>query len=1035
MARVDAKTVGAAALVALIGLNYGGRPGGSGGASSGVSDHAGETPDTTTPVQFDLDQEFAEELRPYLLRPGHAMRYLLATMPDPDSTTLRLYTDRAIDSLILAAFDNGFVLVHHWLPWRHSLENLDSQYAQRKSQLVEFKERARLPGILIFERKEELLITFVVPEHPSAGIKRDVMRRAVRYVFAPEKAANPNDNTACTGEGNRAPLVHTFFTGSLESLDEWFESDLCAAKVISRVVSGAVSGLSTERRGATKGVLTHVPYHWARVQLGDLKEQTQSYLTHYRGSRQSEITNLTEDSTGFGKSVTATDDMTFPWQISRVRNAMPEPGAQGSGLFGLPLKLRDPRKPHGALPTFAPEQTPAVEEVVLAQITARMERITADYVFVTATDPLDLVFLSRLLRTANPGQRIIVNSPDMMLLRASEVAPGTGILVPATFPLSNHLLLDDQPSKVFDSEVSAAIFTAARDAIDNPTRVGRGPLQKRSSWLMTMGRNGFWPVALLEEGDSTTAKNDRPALSAIAGYTALFSFCIGWMGMLMAARYQWFNGLADFRAKHHWPGWTLRASSLTRVTSAIAVMTIVCAMPLWFPHRQDAGWFWSGFFWAAMASLTVAGFLPWWRRRMGLRRHWRLAALALFPITATLLAVVFFWAFPIQDPHDVLRFFLIRSQDYLNGVAPLLPVVLLLAGYTGCAWASHLASIATTERFVTLGAPAHPPANARQKFSVGTAMAALAISFLTFAAIWRPLHSLEPQLYDVIYLLIAAGLMAATLYACFDMIARWSALKRFLDRMELHPLRLELTEMPFHKESEPIWESNPRRRSTVFYGRASDCLRRLQILGGGSDRIDESILAIRQFLDSKRGFRSDHRRRVEQTLSKLAVELSADLNREDGPWQCGASDLLPSEKAPPVDRLKQEFLAVRLAAFLRSRFLVLRVRMTAMVAGFVALTLSLNSYCFGPERIIQAFTLVLLVALGAAVVMVFGQLHNNPALQRMSGAKAGEIDWGFWGKAASAAALPILSILASYTPALGNLLGSWLQPALEAVAR
>lgn len=1029
MAKLDVKAIGAAAIAAIVGLNYTSRSRIPAPARSAVVVES-QRPDTDTPVEIGAGDQMQSEIKPYLDRNDHQHRFLIATVPDPDSTTLRLFTDRVLEALILAAFENSYVLVHHWIPWRHSLEALDSQYAQRKRQLNEFKEGGKYPGVLVFEKGKENMFFFLVPEHPSAGIKRDVLVRAAQYVASP---LSP-DRTNCNPSNDRSPLIHTAFTGSLESLDEWFESDPCAASVVSRVVSGAVSGLSEEKRDPDNGILTRVPYHWVRIQLSDLRRYTEDYLKKARGASQAVIANLTEDSTGFGKSVKSENDLTFPWQIYRVRNAMPD-GGEASTLFSLPLKLRDPRKPHRALPTFAPEQTPAVEEVVLVQITARMERLPANYVFLSATDPLDLVFLSRLLRKANPGQRVIVNSPDLMLLRAHDVSPATGMLAPATFPISNHLLLADDPPKVFDSEVTASVFAAAADAIQFPNRGGRGPLRDRSAWLMTLGRDGYWPVAKLREGVSAAVRNDRLPLSAKVGFSALLSASMGWLFLLIYARAMGGSATADFRVKRRWPGWQARALSLNRVTATFAVLVAVCAMPLWFPRRQDSGWIWPAMFWLSMLCLTAAGFAPWIRRRNVWRRHIRRTVLALAPLAAVLLSLALFRLVNPSDPHDILRFFLQRSQDYLNGVAPLLPVVILLFGFAGCAWASHLGNVAATERFVWLGAPCEPPGLARLKVNWRRFIPAAAIAILTFAALWSPLHSLETRLYDTIYLSLASALLAVTLYACLDMVARWGELKAFLERLEIHPFRFALSAMPWDRDPEPVWESNPRRRSVVFYGRSQECLRRLEFFGGGDTQVHKARTAIEKYVDARQHNGTSNRRAVERVLQKTALHFTAILARADGPWSKGAADLVAAESQSRADLLRQEFLGIRLAAFLRSHFLILRVRLTAMIAGFVALTLSLNSYCFGPERIIQAFSAVLLLVLGGAVVTVFRQLHADTLMARMSGAKAGEFDWRFWGKIASAAALPVLSLLASYTPALGGFLSSWLQPALEAVAR
>lgn len=1030
----------------LVGVNYTRQPG------ERPDDKSAETPLSRKSfgsgrieidaIKSDIRSEFADFLtssKP----PNHQTHFVIATIPDPDKTALRLYTDRVLDVLMLAAFEHKFVLIRQWLPWKFSLERPDEDYSERKLQRAEFTERAKYPGILVFEVENHILFILLVPETPTAGVNRDVLDKAISLI-GDEKVA----------------IVGPSFTGGLESLREWIESNPANTKTISRIVTGSVTGLSKE---ATTSYLSDSPFafNWTRRQRYETDLALQSFLHSTRPCLDT-IVQLAEDSTGFGRSVgelpeqmedcgkSQPQNVQFPWQISRVRNAMPDVGMSGNrqpatNAFNLPLQLRETRRPEGAIPTFAGEQTPAAQEVILAQITTGLERQPAEYVSVVATDILDSLFLVRLLRTGNPSQRVIVNDPDLLFLRAQETIPTIGLLAASTFPQSNHLRLYDSrvpilSSKVFDSEFAASIFMAARDAIPIPNvvpRNGHAQIASRPLWLITLGRNGYWPVARLDSiqtdpAISTVPLADKPTLVWSAAFWMMICATALWLAALTAARMSWLTALDDLQIKFSWPEPVQRSLTLTILTAIANIFLIVASLPVWFPLRQETSLDdkFTVAAWIGFALLTLAGFVPW----MGLQQPFR-SALGLSLIAGIpALIVVLVWFFKTgPDRYLSWRFFLVRSQDYLNGVGPLLPFCLLIAGFVGCAWSSHLATILSTERFVRLGGLPGYPGDCRKRFNRYTFLIALTLSAIVLLATSRQIHSLEPREYDVSYSCLLAALLTWVLYACFNFLDRWQRLRRFLGRLELHAIRFILSELP-NDSGAPIWESHPRRRSLIFYGRAADCLRRLQQIEP-SPPVSAVIASIEKFLDSTRDGSGAHRKQVEQDLSDLLQLFQLDLNRPDGPWLMGSSDLLKPSEATPSDKLKQEFIALRLIAYLRCSFLHIRNRLTAMTAGFVAITLSLNSYAFGPERVIQIFTIGLVIFIGAIVISVFAQMHQNPFLVRMSGNTQGGMDWGFWGKVASAGALPLISLFASYTPGVGKLLGNWLQPALEAMSK
>jgi hypothetical protein len=132
MTRVDGRTtMTAVALLSVLGLNIG-RQGSPPAPAPAPSVRSANRDSSGGKPAGDSRQEFLQFFASMKAdREGHQFRYLIATVPDPDATALRLYTDRVIEMLTLAAFQKKFVLVDHWLPWALSLERMDEEFAKR----------------------------------------------------------------------------------------------------------------------------------------------------------------------------------------------------------------------------------------------------------------------------------------------------------------------------------------------------------------------------------------------------------------------------------------------------------------------------------------------------------------------------------------------------------------------------------------------------------------------------------------------------------------------------------------------------------------------------------------------------------------------------------------------------------------------------------------------------------------------------------------------------------------------------------------
>jgi hypothetical protein len=142
---------------------------------------------------------------------------------------------------------------------------------------------------------------------------------------------------------------------------------------------------------------------------------------------------------------------------------------------------------------------------------------------------------------------------------------------------------------------------------------------------------------------------------------------------------------------------------------------------------------------------------------------------------------------------------------------------------------------------------------------------------------------------------------------------------------------------------------------------------------------------------------------------------------------------IPAERLPLVQVLAEEYIALIYANFLVTVLLRMRTMIVCAIGLYVFLVLSVNAYPFEPHPALQTLSVILIVLLGSTVAYVYTEMHRDPILSRLTSNEPGELGWDFWLKLASAAAIPLFSLVATQFPEINRFLFSWLQPALEAV--
>lgn len=225
---------------------------------------------------------------------------------------------------------------------------------------------------------------------------------------------------------------------------------------------------------------------------------------------------------------------------------------------GLALSLNLTGNDGDSVASYSPAQTPPSEESVLQGIVGTLRQNHARVVVIRGGDTLDVVFLSRYLRQNYPQARLVTISADLLMIHEFYEPQFHGILAVTPYPLlygAQFPDFEDRPSgamgtqrqerakRVFSDSYSVGEFNAFESLLAGqadletgelppasyaefglPSFLGAGlanqtrdqiaiqtanqsPVQTESDsrrarlWLTTIGRDAYWPVAVLDASD------------------------------------------------------------------------------------------------------------------------------------------------------------------------------------------------------------------------------------------------------------------------------------------------------------------------------------------------------------------------------------------------------------------------------------------------------------------------------------------------------------------------------------------------------
>jgi hypothetical protein len=390
-----------------------------------------------------------------------------------------------------------------------------------------------------------------------------------------------------------------------------------------------------------------------------------------------------------------------------------------------------------------------------------------------------------------------------------------------------------------------------------------------------------------------------------------------------------------------------------------------------------------------------------------------------------------------------------RAVHLESGTSPVLPLVILLAALYLYFWFGQTQlrlaedrpatfpklSSDCTDKDIIDAERVLPEIGWPQLATVG------AVIFCWFLFL-KPLQALSTlehlPLYGGILIVLSTSVIALLALAAFRFVALWKRLRQLLSQLERSPLRFAFERLPKDFSWMSVWTGDPRPK-LLMPMRALEVLRLIPADAGNIAAVEKEL----NFLsDRQRSFRAvyQHVASLNKALDEAAVLIAKDLEQV---WKKGTSDTMWSleKKEPPPagfssDKHKQivdeEFLALRFISFIRYSLWIMRTFLGFLTYGFILLVAGLTLYPFEGGHEIGVALVIVFIVIGGFVFSVFAQMDRDPLLSRLSETKPNELSWNFLYRAISFAALPLLTLLASQVPEVGNFLLSWLQPALTA---
>ena len=421
--------------------------------------------------------------------------------------------------------------------------------------------RSEQPGILLFDNNDgKRLLIFVVGETPTSGVNRIQMEQALKYredLLDKCKRDAPISNCQAHDYGGwlNGPIMIAgpHFSGTLESLYEvlkdsshLLQSEADTSNQLKIISPDASSDRLIEWFNTKCNSDASCIFEPLSDTASTTDEAAARYLKHL-GYKREQIAELVEDESGFGDEQPYKEDcrednsksgsnfspfclvLTFPRELSAVRSLSDQQSEQlaesGAKILSL-AKVPAPVKLSSESPTERDRPLTYASEDEATEISNALEdRVRVirekhiECVVVSATNPLDRIFLLDYLHDRLPNIRLVVEQADQLEISHPHFVDLTGTIVISSLPAIPELVATQKiaPRPISFPSVSAEEqFLSVAMLLDNamPNKTTNG------AKVSIVGEesfefNPFWndPASALKDGkisvfNSQTLGND-----------------------------------------------------------------------------------------------------------------------------------------------------------------------------------------------------------------------------------------------------------------------------------------------------------------------------------------------------------------------------------------------------------------------------------------------------------------------------------------------------------------------------------------------
>lgn len=311
---------------------------------------------------------------------------------------------------------------------------------QEEGSRKHFGPRSDEPGSLLFrqlkEEGTELLLVLLASETPTRGVHQPALRKALEYAIHLRR------------QMQSLRVVGPSYSGSAISLRQTIEEKLDSIPAVS-----IITGTATNPRLPSLLSTGKICFSTVIENDGEADERMRGFLAGYRGMTGS-IAVVTEAGTDYAAGLKPDVDLnpapaasnaftyTFPMEISQVRNAyQKDPELQDSGAksgekrTGLALRLSEEQSGYETIPNWAGEAGTVAKEFALRRLGDQIAEQSPAIITLGASDVRDVLFVGGFLRKRFDDAQLVLLDSDVLYGNTTQALSMRGVLSVATYPL------------------------------------------------------------------------------------------------------------------------------------------------------------------------------------------------------------------------------------------------------------------------------------------------------------------------------------------------------------------------------------------------------------------------------------------------------------------------------------------------------------------------------------------------------------------------------------------------------------------------